>query len=119
MWDTILGLIVTVAITVITYFVGGSLKGTKTEKVMNIAAGIIKAAVASTEQLAANKDMSSDDKKKLAMQNAKDALEQAGITLPDQVVDMMIESEVFAINVIQKKAANKQESANMQQAASK
>lgn len=102
MWNAIIGIVVTTAITIITYMVGGNLKGTKTEKIMKVAEGIIKAAVTSTEQLAANKKMSSEDKKKLAMQNAEAALKQAGINLPTAVVDMMIEAEVFALKLFHK-----------------
>ena len=102
MWNTVLGLIITASITVVTYFLGGSLKGTKVEKIMKVAGAIIKVAVSSTEQLSANKGMTSVEKKALAIKNANDALAKAGIKLSSSVVDMMIESEVYALKFFHK-----------------
>lgn len=102
MWNAIIGLVATIAITVITYFFGSSLKGTKTEKIMKVAKGIIGAAVSSVEQLSSNTKMTSAEKKQLAIKNAEVALKQAGVNLPDSVVDMMVESEVYALKFFKK-----------------
>ncbi len=98
-----IGIITTGFMVAVVFLLGSSLKGTKWERALKIAQSIVKSVVQSTEQLAANANMTSEEKKNLAMQNAKEALSAAGISLPDSVLSMMIEAEVYILNMFEKK----------------